>query len=64
MQSWSTLYSKRRSSRLAATVTLVHAYNDILGVVNRTAGEHVLLLRVECFAEQAPVLNTDFCPQM
>ena len=34
-----------------------------LGIVSRTADKNVLLLRAECSAEQAPVLDTDFlCP--
>ena len=45
-------------------VTLVHAYDGILGIISRTAGEKVLLLLAECFAEQAPVLNTDSYSQL
>ena len=52
------------SSKSAATVTLVHAYDGILSTVSRTAGQVALLLCAECSAEQAPVLYTDFCPQL
>ena len=52
------------SSKSAATVTLVHAYDGILiriiSTVSRTAGEVALLLCAECSAEQAPILVTDF----
>ena len=48
------------SSKSAATVTLLHAYDDILSTVSCTAGEIALLLSAECSAEQAPVLDTDF----
>ena len=48
------------SSKSAATVILVHAYDDIVSTVSRTAGEIALLLCAECSAEQAPVLDTDF----
>ena len=51
------------SSKSAATVTPVHAYDGILSTVSRTAGQVALLLCAECSAEQAPVLDTDFCPQ-
>ena len=50
------------SSKSAATVTLVHAYDGVLSTVSRTAGQVALLLCAECSAEQAPVLDTDFCP--
>ena len=52
------------SSKSAATVTEVHAYDGILGTVSRTVGEVALLLCAHCSAEQAPVLDTDFCPQL
>ena len=55
---------KALSTKLAATVTLVHAYDGVLGTVSRTAGQIVSLLRAECSAEQAPFLDTDFCPQL
>ena len=48
------------SSKSAATITLVHAYDGILSIVSRTAGEVALLLCAECSAEQAPVLDTVF----
>ena len=51
-------------SKPAATVTLVRTYDGILGIVSRTAGQIVSLLRAKCSAEQAPVLDTDFCPQL
>ena len=43
----------------AASVTLVHAYDDILSTVSRTAGEVALLLGCGVSAEQATVLDTD-----
>ena len=54
------------SSKSAATVTLVHAhaYDGILRTVSRTAGQVALLLCAECSAEQALILETDFCPQL
>ena len=48
------------SPKSTATVTQVHAYDGILSIVSRTAGEVALLLCAECSAEQAPVLDTDF----
>ena len=58
------LYSQALSSKPAATITLVRAYDGNLGIVSRTAGQIMLLLRAEGSAEQAPVLETDFCPQL
>ena len=52
------------SSKSAATVTLVHAYDDILSTVSRTAGQVALLLCANCPAEQALILDTDCCPQL
>ena len=52
--------SQRYRRMSAATVTLVHAYNDILSTISRTAGDIALLLCAECSAEQAPILGTDF----
>ena len=48
------------SSKSAAAVTLVLAYDGILSIVSRTAGEVASPLCAECSAEQAPVLDTDF----
>ena len=48
------------SSKSAAKITLVHAYDVFSSTVSRTAGEVALLLCAECSAEQAPVLDTDF----
>ena len=53
---------KALSSKPAATVTLMHAYDGILGIVSRTAGQMVLLLRAECSAEQAPPWKQTLTP--
>ena len=50
------------SSKPAATATLMHAYDGILGFVSRTAGQMVLLLRAECSAEQAPPWKQTLTP--
>ena len=47
-----------KSVKICATVTLMHAHDEMPNVVSRTAGQVALLLCVECSAEQAPVLST------
>lgn len=54
----------RSSVKTCCKVTLLHTQDDIPRIVNRTAGQIVLLLRAECSAENVPILDTDVCPQL
>ena len=48
-------------------VTLVHPYDGMLSTVSRAASQVTSLLccfAAGCSAERAPVLDTDFCPQL
>ena len=43
----------------AATGTILHAYDGMLGLLGRTASQIALLRRVGFSAEPTPVLGTD-----